>query len=116
MPSNEEKGLIRSQRLPNGYRVYDESVVKQVQTIQLYFHLGLNTEQIKTIVDCDPFRFPHEQLLCDEVLRLYQNKLDEVSQQSKTLEEVKSRLMKRIAEVKLRRHAQERGKENGAHR
>jgi len=63
MPSNEEKGLIRSQRLHNGYRDYDESVVKQVQTIQLYFHLGLNTEQIKTIVDCDPFRFPHEQLL-----------------------------------------------------
>ncbi|WP_077602936.1 MerR family transcriptional regulator [Oceanobacillus sojae] len=95
----EEKGLIHPKRLDNGYRDYDESILEQVKTIQLYFNLGLSTDEIKEIVDCDPFVFPYEQLICDDVLELYQNKLTEVEQQINTLKEVKSRIESRIQKV-----------------
>ncbi|GEN87576.1 MerR family transcriptional regulator [Oceanobacillus sp. FSL W8-0428] len=95
----EEKGLIHPKRLENGYRDYDESMLEQIKTIQLYFNLGLSTVEIKEIVDCDPFVFPYEQLICDEVMELYQNKLLDVERQINTLKEVKSRLQNRIEKV-----------------
>ncbi|MCT1905491.1 MerR family transcriptional regulator [Oceanobacillus sojae] len=95
----EEKGLIHPKRLDNGYRDYDESILEQVKTIQLYFNLGLSTDEIKEIVDCDPFVFPYEQLICDDVMELYQNKLLEVERQINSLNDVKSRLKNRIEKV-----------------
>lgn len=108
----EEKGLIHPNRLDNGYRDYDESILEQVKTIQLYFNLGLSTEEIKVIVDCDPFVFPYEQLICDDVMKLYQNKLLEVERQINTLKDVKSRLKNRIEKVEELRAGRNESAEN----
>lgn len=108
----EEKGLIHPNRLDNGYRDYDESILEQVKTIQLYFNLGLSTDEIKEIVDCDPLVFPYEQLICDDVLELYQNKLREIERQINTLNDVKSRLKNRIEKVEGLRAAMNGSTEN----
>ncbi|MEB5648587.1 MerR family transcriptional regulator (plasmid) [Mammaliicoccus sciuri] len=108
----EEKGLIQPKRLNNGYRDYDESILEQVKTIRLYFNLGLSTTEIQEIVDCDPFVFPYEQLICDDVMELYQNKLIEVEQQLNTLTEIKSRLKIRIQKIEELRETMNRSKVN----
>ncbi|MEI3614965.1 MerR family transcriptional regulator [Pseudogracilibacillus sp. SO30301A] len=108
----EERGLIQPKRLDNGYRDYDKSILEQVKTIRLYFNLGLSTDEIKEIVDCDPFVFPYEQLICNDVMELYQNKLVEVEHQINTLKDVKSRLKNRIKKVEELRETMDRSKAN----
>jgi DNA-binding transcriptional MerR regulator len=48
----EEKRLLHPRRLPNGYRDYEMGAVAQVQAIQRYLQLGLNTQQIGAILSC----------------------------------------------------------------
>jgi len=47
----EQKQLIASHRLDNGYRDFDETAIEHVKTIQLYFGLGLTTDQIEQIIN-----------------------------------------------------------------
>jgi MerR family transcriptional regulator, Zn(II)-responsive regulator of zntA len=47
----EQKQLIASRRLDNGYRDFDETAIERVKTIQLYFGLGLTTGQIEQIIN-----------------------------------------------------------------
>ena len=95
----DQKHLLRSHRLANGYRDLDEDAVKRVKTIQMYLSLGLTTEQIAEVIDC-PGNLPlPEQLpVCEEaLLALYQEKLQEVEDQIALLTEVQARLKERIA-------------------
>ncbi|MFF8835468.1 MerR family transcriptional regulator [Streptomyces sp. NPDC015130] len=48
----EEQGLIVADRLPNGYRVYDESNVDRVVQIRGLLDAGLPTRIIKQILPC----------------------------------------------------------------
>ncbi|MFB7355188.1 MerR family transcriptional regulator [Streptomyces gardneri] len=48
----EEQGLIVADRLPNGYRVYDESNVDRVAQIRGLLDAGLPTRIIKQILPC----------------------------------------------------------------
>src|ERR1700694_3830204 len=48
----EQKRLLCSRRLENGYRDLGEEAVERVQTIQMYLSLGLTTEQIEEILQC----------------------------------------------------------------
>ncbi|MGW8764918.1 MerR family transcriptional regulator [Streptomyces sp. NPDC055815] len=48
----EEQGLIVADRLPNGYRVYDESNVDRVMQIRGLLDAGLPTRIIKQILPC----------------------------------------------------------------
>ena len=45
----EEKGLLPSKRLTNGYRDFDESAVEKVELIQMYLQLGLNLDETARI-------------------------------------------------------------------
>ncbi|MCL1631593.1 MerR family transcriptional regulator [Sporolactobacillus sp. CPB3-1] len=92
----EEKELLHSARTDNGYRDYDESTVDQVRTIQLYFSLGLNSDQISQVVNCDPIVFPYDKLVCSEVIEVYKEKISEVSQQIEELKAIQSRLEERM--------------------
>ncbi|EMS74315.1 transcriptional regulator [Enterococcus durans IPLA 655] len=96
----EEKELIIPNRLANGYREYDDTMLEQVKTIKLYFDLGLITEEIKSIIDCDPFVFPYKNLVCDDVVQLYEKKPKEVNNQLASLEKVQDKLQKRLLRVK----------------
>ncbi|MFC9589540.1 MerR family transcriptional regulator [Streptomyces sp. NPDC056944] len=48
----EEQALIVADRLPNGYRVYDESNVDRVMQIRGLLDAGLPTRIIKQILPC----------------------------------------------------------------
>ncbi|MFD9242915.1 MerR family transcriptional regulator [Streptomyces sp. NPDC059556] len=48
----EEQGLIVADRLPNGYRVYDESNLDRVVQIRGLLDAGLPTRIIKQILPC----------------------------------------------------------------
>ncbi|QIV86092.1 MerR family transcriptional regulator [Glutamicibacter mishrai] len=48
----EEQALLTPERLPSGYRVYDESDVVIVQQIQALLAAGLSTRKIEHILPC----------------------------------------------------------------
>ena len=95
----EQKRLLCARRLPNGYRDLDEEAVERVQTIQMYLGLGLTTEQIEEILDCTHTSpFPHPLPVCEEeLLSLYQDKLQDIEQQMTVLTALHTRLTERIA-------------------
>jgi DNA-binding transcriptional MerR regulator len=95
----EQKRLLCARRLPNGYRDLDEEVVERVQNIQMYLGLGLTTEQIEEILDCTQTSpFPHPLPVCEEeLLSLYQDKLQDIEQQMTVLTALHTRLTERIA-------------------
>jgi DNA-binding transcriptional MerR regulator len=94
----EQKQLIASRRLDNGYRDFDETAIERVRTIQLYFGLGLITDQIEQIINCQgKHAIPQKHPLCEEVLALYEEKLQVIEEQITTLGAVRSRLHERIA-------------------
>ena len=90
----EQKQLLCSRRLENGYRDLDTEAVHRVKTIQMYLGLGLTTRQIEEILKCtgaSPFPQPLPE--CEEaLLALYQDKLQEVEYQIRVLTELQIRL------------------------
>lgn len=66
----EEVGLLTAERMPNGYRIYDETAIDTVKKIQLYLNVGLGTAQIKGIMDC-PTLNQLDRPLCMEAYVLY---------------------------------------------
>ena len=102
----EQKRLLCARRLPNGYRDLDEGAIERVQTIQMYLGLGLTTEQIEEILACtQTFPLPDPLPVCEEeLLVLYQDKLQDVEHQMAVLTALHTRLTERIAS--LERHLQ----------
>ena len=97
----EQKRLLCPRRLSNGYRDLDEEAVKRVQTIQMYLGLGLTTEQIEEILDCTgTSSSPHPLPVCEEeLLALYQDKLQDVEHQIAVMSALRTRLTERIARL-----------------
>jgi DNA-binding transcriptional MerR regulator len=95
----EQKRLLCARRLENGYRDLDEGAIERVQTIQMYLGLGLTTEQIEEILDCtETSPFPHPLPVCEEeLLALYQGKLQDVEHQIAVLTALHARLTERIS-------------------
>jgi DNA-binding transcriptional MerR regulator len=96
----EQKRLLCAHRLENGYRDLDEEAVERVQTIQMYLGLGLTTEQIEEILQCgaEGPPLPHPLPVCEEeLLSLYQDKLQDVEHQMTVLTALHTRLTERIA-------------------
>ena len=95
----EQKRLLCTRRLDNGYRDLDEGAVKRVQTIQMYLGLGLTTEQIEEIFQCaGNASLPQLLPVCEEALLvLYQDKLQDVEHQIAVLTALSTRLTERIA-------------------
>lgn len=97
----EQKNLIHSVRLENGYREFDEIAVERVKAIQLYFGLWLNTDQIEKILNCGgQHTYPHNNPICEEMLMLYEGKLAETNDQIQALLELKEKLEERIKRIK----------------
>jgi DNA-binding transcriptional MerR regulator len=97
----EQKNLIQSKRLENGYREFDEIAVERVKAIQLYFGLGLNTDQIEKILNCGVrHTLPHKNPVCEGILSLYERKLAETNDQIRALLELKAKLEERISMIK----------------
>ncbi|WP_108995937.1 MerR family transcriptional regulator [Paenibacillus agaridevorans] len=98
----EKKGLISSSRLDNNYREFDESIIDAINTIQLYLHLGLTTDQIRDIMYCPDEKGydKKEDEYCEELLQIYETNLNEVNRQKRALDEAQVRLEKQIKRMK----------------
>lgn len=92
----ETKGLIKCERLENGYREFDESMVERVKIIQSYLALGLSTDEIAQIIEC-PVPEINNQPLCTKALEAYQGKLLEIEKQIEILQKLRLQLQKRIS-------------------
>jgi DNA-binding transcriptional MerR regulator len=98
----EEAGLLKAERLANGYRIYDEPAINTVKKIQLYLNLGLGTAQIKGIMDC-PTLQQLDRPLCVEAYTLYKQKLGEVQKQIELLQSVACRLQEKMDEFETKK-------------
>ena len=94
----EQKRLLCARRLPNGYRDLDEGAIERVQTIQMYLGLGLTTEHIEEVLACaQTSPLPQPLPVCEEeLLSLYQDKLQDVEHQMAVLSDLQTRLSERI--------------------
>ena len=95
----EEKGLIHPERLENGYRDYDKLTLERIKTLKLYFDLGLTTAEMQQVMGCDPFVFLYKNLMCKDVIMIYEDKLKEVSHQIQILQQIESRLKERLMKI-----------------
>ncbi|WP_225800828.1 MerR family transcriptional regulator [Streptomyces sp. NK15101] len=76
----EEQGLIVADRLPNGYRVYDESNVDRVMQIRGLLDAGLPTRIIKQILPClNKPRVIHFSDATPEMLETLENERDRMT-------------------------------------
>jgi DNA-binding transcriptional MerR regulator len=73
----ERQGLLKPQRLENGYREYDESHVEWVKTIQLYLSFGTTTEELSRFLDCQT-KSTRPSLDRQVVIDFYERKLLEI--------------------------------------
>ncbi|MDQ0859688.1 MerR family transcriptional regulator [Bacillus sp. V2I10] len=100
----EKKGLITISRLDNNYREFDDSIIEAINTIKLYLNLGLTTDQIKDILHCpEDQEYDKKDEYCEELLQIYETKLNEVIRQKKALDEAQVRLEKQINLMKENR-------------
>ncbi|MDO3677171.1 MerR family transcriptional regulator [Paenibacillus ehimensis] len=99
----EKKKLLTANRLENDYREFDESAVERVKAIQIYLRLGLSTEEIEQVLNCkDNYPEYEADEYCDEMLAVYEEKLNEINKQMSTLATVQQRLEKQIRQMKAR--------------
>ncbi|MDM5196139.1 MerR family transcriptional regulator [Bacillus hominis] len=102
----EEKGLLPSKRLTNGYRDFDDSAIEKVELIQIYLQLGLNLEETARMLRCleiEPHLYENP---CSSILELYEDKLKEVTRQISLLSNIQTNLQKHVS---LLKQAKEKG-------
>ncbi len=93
----EQAGLLLSVRGGNGYRQFDEAAVEHVMRIRVLLRNGFNLDEIRpvaTMLDARPSK-----LICADVIRLYQSKLDEIEHRIAELSEVRDRAKQRLQVV-----------------
>ena len=54
---------------------------------------------MQQVMGCDPFVFPYKNLMCKDVIMIYEDKLKEVSHQIQILQQIKSRLKERLMKI-----------------
>ncbi|PLS07079.1 MerR family transcriptional regulator [Neobacillus cucumis] len=96
----EEQGILSPMRLENGYRVYHDLAVEQVNTIKFYLNLGLTIEQISGFLNCV---LKNKEAFCEEILPIYEEKLEELDQQIELLTMIRSNLVERMTAIKNER-------------
>lgn len=92
----EEQGLLAPARHQNGYREYSPLAEEQVRTIKFYLSLGLTTEQIAGFLQCVLI---NKEAFCNEVLPIYEQKLEEIDEQIRLLQNIKTNLQDRICSI-----------------
>lgn len=70
----EKQGLIRSERRDNGYRDFDQGMVRLVNLIRLGQKMGFTLHEMKEVIDV----IANRSLSTEETANLLQQKLDDV--------------------------------------
>ncbi|MFI2665744.1 MerR family transcriptional regulator [Micromonospora carbonacea] len=79
----EEQGLIRSERLPNGYRDYGPEAIEKVEFIQDLLAAGLSSQILRDIMPC--VTADGGQTPCADVLRRAQRVRDDLLEQERRI-------------------------------
>ncbi|MDM5178932.1 MerR family transcriptional regulator [Massilia sp. DJPM01] len=90
----EQCGLLLSKRSGNGYRLFDEAAVEHVMRIRVLLRNGFTVDEIRPVtsmLDARP-----RALVCGDVIRLYESKVDEIDQRIAELTEVRDRAKRRL--------------------
>ena len=90
----EQCGLLLSVRSGNGYRQFDEAAVEHVIRIRVLLRNGFNLDEIRPVASM--FDARSRKLVCADVIRLYQSKVDEIDQRIAELTEVRDRAKRRL--------------------
>lgn len=95
----ERKGIIFGERLENGYRDFDEAQAERVRTAQFYLGVGISTDMVARILNCQGNDLlPEAGGRCEErLLNFYQEKREEIDGQIEALTEARERLEERIS-------------------
>ena len=93
----EADGLIESQRLPNGYRVYDEKAVKHVIFIAMSREMGFS---LPFIADYLP-RFKAGQLSAQDMIDAILTRVAEIDQLMSEQKALRQKLMDHIGWFKI---------------
>ena len=88
----EEKGLLPSKRLANGYRDFDESAIEKVELIQMYLQIGLNLEETARTPRALKLNRTCTTIRAKSILTLYEDKLNEVTKQISLLSNIQTNL------------------------
>lgn len=92
----EQCGLLLSKRAANGYRHYDESAVEHVARIRVLLRNGFNLDEIRPVASMLDAGLRSRQLVCGDVIRLYESKVDEIEQRIAELSELRDRAKQRL--------------------
>lgn len=95
----EEQDLLHPERLPSGYRVYDEPAVDTVRHIRTLLGLGLNTATIAVVLPC--VRDAEDGIVptCDEMIVRLRAQRDKLTAAITDLEDTQLRLDTVLAAV-----------------
>jgi MerR family copper efflux transcriptional regulator len=93
----EQCGLLVSTRSGNGYRQFDEAAVEHVMRIRVLLRNGFNLDEIRPVATMLDTR--SRTLICADVIRLYQSKVDEIEQRIAELTELRDRARQRLQVV-----------------
>lgn len=91
----EAKGLLSPVRSGNNYREFSPDDVPRVKAIQLYLKLGLTTGEIRQLFEGEVVP-PNDYAYCEEMLAIYQAKLDRVNEQLEALLDLRRMLERQI--------------------
>jgi DNA-binding transcriptional MerR regulator len=99
----EAKHLIVSDREENGYRIYNKTAIERVKTIQFYLSLGFNTDEIENFLNCV---MVSREAFCEQILPMYEQKLQVIDKQLHQLNQIRSNLLERIEFIKEEQNQQ----------
>lgn len=98
----EQCGLLSSIRSGNGYRRFDEAAVEHVMRIRVLLRNGFNLDEIRPVASMLDTR--SKMLICADVIRLYQNKVDQIDQRIAELTELRDRARGRLDVIVAQRN------------
>lgn len=90
----EQCGLLLSARGENGYRQFDAAAVEHVMRIRVLLRNGFNLDEIRPVTSMLDLR--SKKLVCADVIRLYQSKVDDIDQRIAELTELRDRAKLRL--------------------
>ena len=97
----EASGLLKPQRLANGYRSYGEASVELTRTILQAQSFGFTHSEISAAF----LESGGRKLRCDLAIKALQSKLGELDVHMKQVRALRARIRKSIAELEQRRAA-----------
>lgn len=91
----EQMSVLHATRQENGYRTYDQSAIEQVGRIRLLLALGFSLSDIRLIAPCLAQQETGA-TLCNTAITHYQQKITEIDQRIKLLQELRTGIEQRL--------------------